>query len=138
MSQGTVVMHLQRCSFLARAHRLAISHSSTDESDVTVQRYSARTSRCEHICVGSRRFMAVRDYDAQMMLCGKAYSEVVRHNVRQLIDVTVVRPTTRTLLRGPAGTGAHLRPLVAACARLPPLRRPPSSSLLHPHRPSSA
>ena len=39
---------------------------------------------------------------------------LVRHNVRQLIDVTVVRPTTLTLLRGPTATGAHLQPLVAA------------------------
>ena len=39
---------------------------------------------------------------------------LVRHNVRQLIDVTVVRPTTLTLLRGPASSGAHLQPLVAA------------------------
>jgi hypothetical protein len=40
----------------------------------------------------------------------------VRGNLRQLIDVTVVRPTTLTLLRGPARTGSHLRPLVAAAA----------------------
>jgi hypothetical protein len=41
---------------------------------------------------------------------------LVRGNSRQLIDVTVVRPTTLTLLRGPARTGAHLQPLVAAAA----------------------
>lgn len=41
---------------------------------------------------------------------------LVRGNTRQLIDVTVVRPTTLTLLRGPASTGAHLQPLVAAAA----------------------
>src|SRR5680860_160553 len=34
---------------------------------------------------------------------------LVRHNVRQLIDVTVVRSTTLTLLRGPASSGAHLQ-----------------------------
>ena len=39
---------------------------------------------------------------------------LVRHNVRQLIDVTVVRPTTLTLLRGSSTHGAHLQPLVAA------------------------
>lgn len=39
----------------------------------------------------------------------------MRHNVRELIDVTVVRPTTLTLLtRGSARHGAHLQPLVAA------------------------
>ena len=32
----------------------------------------------------------------------------------QLIDVTVARPTTLTLLRGPASTGSHLQPLAAA------------------------
>ena len=37
-----------------------------------------------------------------------------RDNTRQLIDVTVARPTTLTLLRGPASSGAHLQPLVAA------------------------
>ena len=41
---------------------------------------------------------------------------LVRGNSRQLIDVTVVRPTTLTLLRGPALTGTHLQPLVAAAA----------------------
>jgi hypothetical protein len=39
---------------------------------------------------------------------------LVRHNVRLLVDVTVARPTTLTLLRGSANNGAHLRPLVAA------------------------
>ena len=39
---------------------------------------------------------------------------LVRHNERQLIDVTVARPTQLTLQRGPASGGAHLRPLVAA------------------------
>ncbi|MDR3736561.1 MAG: hypothetical protein P4L10_13640, partial [Acidobacteriaceae bacterium] len=39
---------------------------------------------------------------------------LIRDNTRQLIDVTVVRPTTLTQLRGPATTGAHLRPLAAA------------------------
>ena len=39
----------------------------------------------------------------------------MRGNTCQLIDVTVVRPTTLTLLqRGSATNGAHLRPLVAA------------------------
>ena len=39
---------------------------------------------------------------------------LVRHNSRLLVDVTVARPTTLTLLRGSANSGAHLRPLVAA------------------------
>jgi len=40
---------------------------------------------------------------------------LVRHGTRQLIDVTVVRPTTLTLLqRGTAATGSHMKPLVAA------------------------
>jgi hypothetical protein len=39
---------------------------------------------------------------------------LVRGNVCQLIDVTVVRPTTLTLLRGSSTHGAHLQPLVAA------------------------
>jgi hypothetical protein len=40
---------------------------------------------------------------------------LVRHGTRQLIDVTVVRPTTLTLLqRGAAATGSHMKPLVAA------------------------
>ena len=41
---------------------------------------------------------------------------LVRNQTRQLIDVTVVRPTTLTMLRGPASTGAHLQPLVAVAA----------------------
>ena len=39
---------------------------------------------------------------------------LVRGSTRQLIDVTVARPTTLTLLRGPASTGSHLQPLAAA------------------------
>ena len=39
---------------------------------------------------------------------------LVRNSTRQLIDVTVVRPTTLTLQRGPASSGAHMQPLVAA------------------------
>ena len=40
---------------------------------------------------------------------------LVRNNVRQLIDVTVVRPTTLTLLsRGSHNGGSHIVPLVAA------------------------
>ncbi|MDR3401982.1 MAG: reverse transcriptase domain-containing protein [Chthoniobacter sp.] len=39
---------------------------------------------------------------------------LIRDNTRQLVDVTVVRPTTLTHLRGPATTGSHLRPLAAA------------------------
>jgi hypothetical protein len=40
---------------------------------------------------------------------------LVRSNVRQLIDVTVVRPTTLTLLtRGSSTGGSHIVPLVAA------------------------
>jgi hypothetical protein len=39
---------------------------------------------------------------------------LVRGSTRQLIDVTVARPTTLTLMHGPASTGAHLQPLVAA------------------------
>lgn len=39
---------------------------------------------------------------------------LVRNSTRQLIDVTVVRPTTLTLLRGPTSSGSHLQPLVAA------------------------
>jgi len=39
---------------------------------------------------------------------------LVRGSTRELIDVTVARPTTLTLLRGSASSGAHLQPLVAA------------------------
>ena len=40
---------------------------------------------------------------------------LVRNNVRQLIDVTVVRPTTLTLLtHGSTNGGSHIVPLVAA------------------------
>ena len=39
---------------------------------------------------------------------------LVRHNVRQLINVAVARPTTLTHLQGSASRGAHLQPLVAA------------------------
>lgn len=38
----------------------------------------------------------------------------MRHNERQLIDMSVARPTQLTLQRGPASGGAHLRLLVAA------------------------
>jgi hypothetical protein len=38
---------------------------------------------------------------------------LVHGSTRQLIDVTVARPTTLTQLRGPASSGAHLQPLVA-------------------------
>jgi len=41
---------------------------------------------------------------------------LIRDNTRQLIDVTVVRPTSLTRLRGPAASGVHLQPLVAASA----------------------
>jgi len=39
---------------------------------------------------------------------------LIRDNTRQLIDVSVVRPTTLTMLRGSAAGGSHLQPLVAA------------------------
>lgn len=39
---------------------------------------------------------------------------LIRDNTRQLIDVTVVRPTTLTRMGGPAAGGAHMQPLIAA------------------------
>ena len=39
---------------------------------------------------------------------------LIRNNTRELIDLTVVRPTTLTQLRGSATGGAHMQPLVAA------------------------
>ena len=42
---------------------------------------------------------------------------LIRHNVRLLVDVTVARPTTLTLLRGSASNGAHLQPLEQAETR---------------------
>jgi hypothetical protein len=39
---------------------------------------------------------------------------LVRNNTRQLIDVTVVRPTAPTQLRSSSVAGAHLQPLAAA------------------------
>lgn len=38
---------------------------------------------------------------------------LVRGSTRELIDVTVARPTTLTLLHGSASGGAHMQPLVA-------------------------
>jgi len=38
---------------------------------------------------------------------------LVRGSTRELIDVTVARPTTLTLMRGSATGGAHMQPLVA-------------------------
>jgi len=39
---------------------------------------------------------------------------LLRNNTRELVDVTVVRPTCLTQLRGSAATGSHMAPLAAA------------------------
>ena len=41
---------------------------------------------------------------------------LVRHNTRELIDVTVVRPTSLTGLQRAGPDGPHMQPLVAACS----------------------